>query len=397
MPVTKTSASALDAALGGSLRRAQEAAQPSASIVLAVLARALDQNVSLTDARRFLRSRSVPSVRDLCGSAQWRTLAALATSHAAESPLARRRRVARRVAIASASGLPAGEAALVALLGLAILDREESWDSVNITAYLAVRLGVSHTSVAARVKKLEERGVLTVLSRGRGVPSRVRFASPTKDAAAILEVPEVAAFRDALIEGEDTASVRVMRTILLPAIGYGALDEATWSVAMARVLGVHRKVLGEARVNRAMRTLRSLGIDPKSADAFVAGAHRLSEGEADVRYREREAERKLAAQERAASAQAARLMKNHIHDDVLPVLVKAAGAIPAVPQTEEERVSANRWIKRMVAVCEQIAGSAEEEPLRQALRRALSARGWSKAAVDVTVAAILPQRGEDIA
>lgn len=378
MPVAKPSESALDAALGRSLRRARGAGRPPASIVLAVCARALSLDAPLSEARRYLRAHGAPAVRELCAPEAWRKLAAYAATHAAESPLTRRRRIARRAAIATASGLPAGQASLVALIALTMLDHPESWDSIEVTGVLAARLGVSHACIAARVNKLAEAGVLTILGRSQGTSTRIAFAEPTKEAAERLRDPEVAALVEALADGDDTEATRVFRTVVLPAIGYSDLDEATWSVAMARVLGVHRKVLSEARVNRGMRVMRSLGIDPKSPDSFVEAAHRLSEGEATARFLERDAARKADAAERSASARAAREEDDRIKDVILPLFLDVVGDFPAAPQTDTEKAAATKWARRADRASMLVAGTPDEAPLRRAIRKRLNARGWTK-------------------
>lgn len=395
---------ALDATLGPALNAALRAGRPATAVVLAVLARARDQNVPAGRCRVWLRSRCRDTgvTQIVAETAAWRTLTAAAKRHGAESPIVRRRRIARRAVAALLQPHPAGAAALVAVLALGMLDDENAWDSALVSKRLGVVLGVTHTAVSARVRKLVESGTLTLLSRGRGVPGRVRFAKLPASVSSTLESNPTAVGLVDLLAGESDASsdshggaadaARVLRAVTEPSVGYGPLSDAAWQYALLRALDADH-ALPQGRRTRARRALRDAGLDPDDVRAFADSARSLSEGEPARRRNEREAARTVEAAERAESAERSRANKTKVYAQVLPGLLQRAGAIPTRPTRE--------WVAAMREAC---AGAVADETkselvatLRGALRHKLLTAGWSGEGAKRGVEIILPKQKEVVA
>lgn len=389
---------ALDATLGPVLTSALRAGRPATAVVLAVLARARSENVTAGRCRVWLKSRcrDAEVAQIVTETAAWRTLSAAAKRHGAESPIVRRRRIARRAVAALLHPLPAGDAALVAVLALGMIDDPEAWDSALVSKKLGVVLGVTHTAVSARVRKLVESGTLTLLSRGRGVPGRVRFAKLPASVSAVLESNAVAVGLVDLLAGGDEASsvlnggaadaARVLRAVTEPSVGYGPLGDAAWQYALLRALGSEDS-LPQGRRTRARRTLRDAGLDPDDVRAFADAARSLSAGEPARLRDEREAGRAVEAAERAASAERSRAQKKAVHEKVLPGLFTNVGAIPKTPTRE--------WVGAMRDACAAVAADENKREvvavLRGALRQKLLRAGWSTDEVTRGIAIVLPK------
>ena len=389
---------ALDATLGPVLNAALRAGRPATAVVLAVLARARSENVPAGRCRVWLKSRCQDAEvsRIVAETAGWRTLTAAAKRHGAESPFVRRRRIARRAVAALLQPLPAGDAALVAVLALGMLDDPEAWDSALVSKKLGVVLGVTHTAVGARVRKLVESGTLTLLSRGRGVPGRVRFAKLPASVSAVLESNAVAVGLVDLLAGGSEAvadpngsaanAARVLRAVTEPSVGYGPLSDAVWQYTLLRALG-SEDALPQGRRTRARRTLRDAGLDPDDVTCFADAARTLSEGEPARLRDEREAVRAVEAAERAASAERSRAQKKAVHEKVLPGLLAHVGAVPKTPTRE--------WIAGMRDACAGVVADEGKREivavLRGALRQKLLRAGWSTDEVTRGTEIILPK------
>ncbi|GEB95176.1 hypothetical protein GCM10009724_16920 [Microbacterium lacticum] len=389
---------ALDATLGPVLTSALRAGRPATAVVLAVLARARSENVPAGRCRVWLRSRCRDTgvTQIVTETAAWRTLTAAAKRHGAESPFERRRRIARRAVAALLQPHPAGHAALVAVLALGMIDDPEAWDSALVSKKLGVVLGVTHTAVSARVRKLVESGTLTLLSRGRGVPGRVRFAKLPASVSSTLESNGVAVgLVDLLAGGSEAPSesngsaadaARVLRAVTEPSVGYGAIGDAAWQYALLRALG-SEDALPQGRRTRARRTLRDAGLDPDDVRAFADAARTLSEGEPARLRDEREAARVIEAAERAASAERSRAQKKLVHERVLPGLLAHVGAVPKTPTRE--------WVGAMRDACAGVVADESKREvvavLRGALRQKLLRAGWSTDEVTRGIAIILPK------
>lgn len=389
---------ALDATLGPVLTSALRAGRPATAVVLAVLARARDAGVPAGRCRVWLKSRcrDVEISRIVAETAAWRTLSAAAKRHGAESPFERRRRIARRAVAALLQPLPAGDAALIAVLALGMIDDPEAWDSALVSKKLGVVLGVTHTAVGARVRKLTEGGVLTLLSRGRGVPGRVRFAKLPASVSAVLESNAVAVGLVDLLAGESDAvadpngsaanAATALRAVMEPSVAYGPLSDAAWQYVLLRALRAEDS-LPQGRRTRARRTLRDAGLDPDDVRAFADSARSLSEGESARLRDEREAAREVEAAERAASAERSRAQKKLVHERVLPGLLANVGAVPKTPTRE--------WVAGMRDACVSVVGDESKREivgvLRGALRQKLLRAGWSTDEVTRGVEIILPK------
>ncbi|MBF9335398.1 hypothetical protein G3N30_03850 [Microbacterium lacticum] len=389
---------ALDAALGPVLNAALRAGRPATAVVLAVLARARSENVPAGRCRVWLRSRcrDTEVSQIVAETAAWGTLSAAAKRHGLESPFERRRRIARRAVAALLQPLPAGDAALIAVLALSMIDDPEAWDSALVSKKLDVTLGVTHTAVGARVRKLVEGGTLTLLSRGRGVPGRVRFAKLPASVSSTLESNGVAVGLVDLLAGESEASpvsnggaanaAAVLRAVTEPSIAYGPLGDAAWQYALLRALGAGDS-LPQGRRTRARRTLRDAGLDPDDARAFADAARSLSEGEPARLRDEREAARAVEAAERAASAERSREQKKAVHEKVLPGLLAHVGSVPKTPTRE--------WIAGMRDACAAVVADEGKREvvavLRGALRQKLLRAGWGSDDVTRGIAIILPK------
>lgn len=389
---------ALDATLGPALNAALRAGRPATAVVLAVLARARDQNVTAGRCRVWLKSRcrDAEVAQIVAETAAWRTLSAAAKRHGLESPIVRRRRIARRAVAALLQPLPAGDAALVAVLALGMLDDENAWDSALVSKRLGVTLGVTHTAVSARVRKLTEGGVLTLLSRGRGVPGRVRFAKLPASVSGTLESNAVAVgLVDLLAGGSEAPSdsnggaadaARVLRAVLEPSVGYGPLGDAAWQYALLRALGSEDS-LPQGRRTRARRTLRDAGLDPDDVRTFADAARSLSEGEPARLRDEREAARAVEAAERAASAERSRAQKKAVHEKVIPGLLAHVGKVPTTPTRE--------WVGAMRDACAGVVADESKREvvavLRGALRQKLLRARWDSDDVTRGLAIILPK------
>ena len=389
---------ALDATLGPVLTSALRAGRPATAVVLAVLARAHSENVPAGRCRVWLRSRcrDAEVSRIVAETAGWRTLTAAAKRHGAESPIVRRRRIARRAVAALLQPLPAGDAALVAVLALGMLDDPEAWDSALVSKKLGVVLGVTHTAVSARVRKLTEGGVLTLLSRGRGVPGRVRFAKLSASVSSTLESNAVAVGLVDLLAGESDAvadpngsaanAARVLRAVMEPSVGYGPLSDAVWQYGLLCALRAE-DALPQGRRTRARRALRDAGLDPDDVTCFADAARTLSEGEPARLRDEREAARVIEAAERAASAERSRAQKKLVHERVLPGLLAHVGKVPKSPTRE--------WIAGMRDACSGVVADESKREvvavLRGALRQKLLRAGWSTDEVTRGIAIVLPK------
>ena len=383
---------AYDAVLGRAYRGALGAGRPAPAVVLAVLA-ARGETPPAT-VRLWLRRRGDDAVKAIVGDAgAWRALAGAAKRNA-DAPLgAGRLKIARRAVASLLLGMTAGESALSATIALAMLDDEQGWDTVQVTKKLGVALGTAHSTTQARVRSLTSKhSVLTLLSKGRGVPGRVRFSTISRERGMLFDqYPAARALVTALVDDDrDDEAVALFRAVTAPAIGYGdALDDAAWHYALLTLLDA-TETISTGRRARASRTLRAAGV---TAATFAAEAERLSLGEPTRLRDEKEAERVAEATERAASAAAAREIKTKLYEQTLPRLAESCGAIPTKPDTERKQAHAKHWIGKMRAACAPALGTAHEAPLRSALRQGLVRRGWTTASANGAVAAILPTEG----
>lgn len=381
---------AYDAVLGRAYRGALGAGRPAPAVVLAVLA-ARGETPPAT-VRLWLRRRGDDAVKAIANDAgAWRALATAAKQRA-DAPIgAVRLKIARRSVASLLLGLPAGEAALSAVIALSMLDSEEQWDTAQVTKKLGVILNTAHSTTQARVRSLTTKhSVLTLLSKGRGVPGRVRFATISRERGMLFDqYPAARALVTALVNDDrDDEAVKLFRAVAAPAIGYGdMLDDASWHLALLTLLDAS-ETISTGRRARASRTLRAAGV---TAATFAAEAERLSLGEPTRLHDEKEAERVAEAEERAASAAAAREMKTRLYRVTLPKLAESCGAIPTKPDTERKQAHAKRWIGKMHTACAPALGTAHEAPLRSALRQGLVRRGWTTQSANGAVAAILPE------
>ena len=277
-----------------------------------------------------------------------------------------------------------------------MLDDPEAWDSALVSKKLGVVLGVTHTAVSARVRKLVESGTLTLLSRGRGVPGRVRFAKLPASVSAVLESNAVAVGLVDLLAGGSEAvadpngsaadAARVLRAVTEPSVGYGPLSDAVWQYTLLRALGSEDS-LPQGRRTRARRTLRDAGLDPDDVTCFADAARSLSEGEPARLRDERDAARAVEAAQRAASAERSRAQKKLVHERVLPGLLANVGSVPKTPTRE--------WIAGMRDACAGVVADEGKREivavLRGALRQKLLRAGWSTDEVTRGTEIILPK------
>lgn len=380
---------AYDAVLGRAYRGALGAGRPAPTVVLAVLAARGDTPPATV--RLWLRRRGDDAVQALVADAgAWRALAT-AAKRRADAPIgAARLKIARRAVASLLLGAPAGESALSATIALSMLDDEQGWDTAQINKRLSVTLGTSHSTTQARVRSLTKRGVFTLLSKGRGVPGRVRFSTLPRERGALFDTyPAARELVSALVDDDrDNAAVALFRSVSVPALGYGdILDDAGWHFALLSLLGA-TDTISAGRRARGARALRDAGVTPET---FATTAANLSVGEATRLRDDREAERVAEAAERAASAAAAREMKTRLYDVILPRLAETCGAIPNAPDTARKQAHAKRWVLRMNVACRNALGTAHEAPLRAALRQSLVRRGWTINSANSAVAAILPE------
>lgn len=388
---------ALDAVLRVALTKALRAGRPPARVVLAVLARGRSQNVSPGSVRVWLRSRCADAgVRALVADTPtWRSLSAAAKRRVEEDPSKVRLRLARRAIASMLRGLPAGENTLIALPLLSMLDDPNEWDSAQITKRPSVILGVSHTSVQARTKKLTAAGVLTKLSGSRGVTTRVSFAPLPKSVKENYErYPLAYALVDALTANEspaDNDAIAILRALNEPSIGYGALPEDAWNYVFLRALGA-TDTLSPGRIARARRALKDAGLDPNDTALFADAAADLSDGEPTALYEAAEAKRAVEAEARTASKVEAADRKSKLYRTTLPTLfTNAGGGIPPMPTTVEEQNDAHEWISRMTIECASALGSPMESMLRTELRRGFVRAGWANEDASRVVGKMLPK------
>lgn len=386
---------ALDAALGPVLKRAVAAGRPPVAVALAVLARASSVNASVGHVQVWLRSRGNAGVKSLASdTSAWRAVTASAKRwRESSSPGGAdvRLRVARRGVAALLRGLPTGEAALVAVLTLGMLDDENQWDSALVSRKLSVSLGAGHSTIQGRVRKLDGAGVLTLLSKGRGVPGRVRFAPLPKSVDALFgEYPLARALVDALVSGEETDAVRVLRSVASPALHYGerALTPDAWLYSLLSLLDAE-SVVSASRVSRARTTLRKAGV---TADTFADAVVDLSDGEPTALRDDAERARVAIARERTESAENARALKSKLYEQSLPALYAHCGQPPRYPVGTKSAKRAQTWIAAMTSACASASARPEvAKALRTALRSALGRRGWSGEHLAQAIDRIVPE------
>lgn len=386
----------LDSVLGTALSNASRAGQSPRSVALAVLCRGRSQNVAPGSVRVWLRSRGNAEVRSLVADRfLWSKLSVLATNRVAESPSKVRVRVARRAVAALLRGFTAGENALIAILLVSILDDPNGWDSVQLTKRLGVQLGVSHATIQARAKKLSDAGVLTLLSKGRGVPTRVRFAPLPRGVKDAYREHEIAVALVDALAGEPASDVvedaaRILRTVDAPALGYGDLTHDAWNLMLLSALDA-RSTATPARIARGRKVLRGAGLD-EDVTVFADAVADLSEGEPTTLRDAAEAKRRAEADERASSAERARQVKEALYAKTLPALYARAGEPPAAPKTDAQRIAARKWMSGMREACAPALAKPElAAALRVELRRALLRRGWTGEHVKRGVEMILPK------
>ena len=417
---------ALDEVLRKSLSQAQAAGKPPARVVLAVLARGRSASVPVGHIRVWLRSRARDEVRALVNETYtWRALVRSSTRHAEVSPSVRRLRVARGAVASLLHGCTPGENALIVALLKSILDDPNGWDSTLVTRRLGVTLGVSHTSISARVKKLGEAGILTLATSGRGVTTRVRFAALPRTVKDTYRAhPAAVALVDALVAGEETDDVRLLFSALEPSVGYsdviaardlggrrgeGAraslaavdaerfdvpevkLDVTAWSIAMLSSLGA-LDTAKPAQIRRAKKTLRAVGLGTDNVASFADIAADLSEGLPTALRDEAEARRRVYDEERTVARNRAKSIQDTLYATTIPTLYKSAGDVPKTPTRE--------WLEKMQRACAPVLAPERAEiaaALRVELRRAMLRRGWSGEHVKRAMEIVLPKRLETAA
>lgn len=411
---------ALDEVLRKSLSQAQNAGKPPASVVLGVLARGHAQSVPTGQIRVWLRSRAKDEVRAHVNETYaWRSLVRDAARHAEVSPSVRRLRVARGAVASLLRGCTPGENALIVALLRAILDDPNGWDSTLVTRRLGVTLGLSHTSVSARVKKLGEMGVLTLATSGRGVTTRVRFRALPRTVKDVYRAhPAAVALVDALVAGEETDDVRLLFAALEPSVGYSdviaardlggrrgegarasldavdadrfdvpeaALDVTAWSVALLASLDA-LETAKPAQIRRAKKTLKKVGLGTDNVAQFADIAADLSEGLPTALRDEAEERRRAYDDERTVTRNRAKSIQDTLYATTIPKLYETAGNIPKVPTRE--------WLERMKAACAPALAPERAEiatVLRTELRKAMLGRGWSGDHVKRAMEIVLPK------
>lgn len=223
-----------------------------ARVILSVLAAA--KGVPSDDVRAWLRSRGNAEVRATASArGTFQSLYERSESYLASySPERVRSRSALRVVRGLSSGLPAPEAALLALLALDMM--ESGKDGALLTRALSVTMGSTQKSVTNRADSLETRGLLRIAARQTGVPTRVRLRK--SDTRYITEQTE-ALIAD-LSAGTDSRLTDLFYAVRSPALSYTDLGYDAWYVSLCDALNIRKATIPASRSSRARTRMREL-------------------------------------------------------------------------------------------------------------------------------------------
>lgn len=291
----------MDSTLGRTLTSAQRAVGSGdpARVILAVLAVALG---TPTDAIRvWLRSRGNPEVRALASSqGAFRDLVSRSERYlAGYSPEAVRERTAHRVVPALSMGLPAAEAALLALIAIDMI--ESGKDGALLTRAFSVAMNCTQKSVTNRADSLAASALLRVAAKQVGVPTRVRL----RRTEASMVTDEMTTLIDDLGAGTDSRLTELFFAVRSPALTYGDLGYDAWYVSLCEALGIRKSTIPASRASRARSRMRDLA----NTDDLLEAIRLLETSEVIEARDAAEAERAAAAIVRAESASETRVRK----------------------------------------------------------------------------------------
>lgn len=270
-----------------------------ARVILAVLAVA---DGTPTDAiRGWLRSRGNAEVRALASSqGAFRDLVSRSERYlAGYTPEAVRSRTAHRVVPALSLGLPAAEAALLALIAIDMISSGK--DGALLTRAFSVAMGCTQKSITNRADSLAASALLRVAAKQVGVPTRVRL----RRTEASMVTDEMTALIEDLGAGTGSRLTELFFAVRSPALSYGDLGYDAWYVSLCEALGIRKATIPASRASRARSRMRDLA----NTDDLLEAIRVLETSEVIEARDAAEAERAAAAIVRAESATETRARK----------------------------------------------------------------------------------------
>lgn len=363
----------LDSTLGDTLTAAQSAVGSGdpARVVLAVLAASGD---TPSDAiRMWLRSRGNAEVRALASSAgSFRSLVESSERYLADySPERVRERTAHRIVPALSLGLPAPEAALLAMVAIDMI--RSGKDGTLLTRAFSVAMNSTQKSVTNRADSLASRGLLRIAVKRTGVPTRVRL----RQSETIISNDQTAALIADLAAGTDSALTELFYAVTHPALAYSDLGYDAWYCSLLDALGIRKQLIPAARSSRTRKRMRELAGTDNLHDALRV----LATDEVMQALDYAETERQIAATLRAESAAEHRARKQAGYgfvDDIAPLPRRGARDISG-------------WLAETRETADALDAGVLPFAL-DALTRTMVRRGWSDKKITQTLDAVFPDR-----
>lgn len=379
----------MDGTLGRTLSGAQRAVGSGdpARVILAVLAVA---NGTPTDAlRQWLRSRGTPDVRALASShGAFRDLVTRSERYlAGYSPEMVRERTSHRIVPALSLGLPANEAALLALIACDMIDSGK--DGALLTRAFSVAMNSTQKSITNRADSLAGRRLLAMSSKQIGVPTRVRL----RRTEATVSTEATTALIEDLAAGTDSELTETFFAVRSPALSYADLGYDAWYLALCDALGIRKEIIPASRSSRARSRMR----DQAGTDNLLDALRVLETSEVIEARDAVEAERAAVAVVRAESATETRARKAagwKFVEDIAP-LPRRASPIEIEDDDDDKpaRVRKTRDFPTFLSDAKKVAGDLDPGVRRyaaDALMQTLRRRDWDAAKIEKTIDTIFP-------
>lgn len=337
------------------------------SQLLAVCSRAQQLSMSMSETFQFVNSTGRFGVSRNAFAAYWR----LASQHH-PAPAAARLQAARRLVYhvltttpspssstttSSFNNLhrPAGAKTLTAVVGLAILDSPEHWQTTLVarTAY-AARLGVARATAGRHLAQACALGYLTERQRRPGGASVVALRRLPGRAT---WTPQMTALVDDLVAGNDTALTALWRSVAHAAWRYGEWPDASWLATVAAAMDVDPAAVGTPKRVRPVRAVLAATDASEVRAVLAAEAQRTGAGERQAAaieaQRERAAERReMVSKERAARGTTFAEFKN----------------LPPTPKPSSPRAKLDAWLDAVASMRPTDADRSAAETRKRLLR-----------------------------
>lgn len=343
--------------------------------------------------RQWLRTRGNPEVQQLASNRRrFKELVKHSRGYVARySPEGVRESTASHVVSALTRGLRGAEAALLALVGIDMM--ESGKDGTLLTGAFAVTMGSTQQTITNRARKLASIDLLTIASVSDGATTRVRMC---KSEPAIVTDEMTALIAD-LAAGTDSALTELFFAVRSPVFGRTGLNYDAWYLTLLDALRIRDEVIGSAgrsRVSRTRSRMRGLA----GTDDLLDLIREMETPELLEEAAEAEVERKVNAALRTGDIRVARARRDAGWDFVerIAPLPRRSAHDEDAPVTDTHRTrkpSKTRTYRQFLKDAKVIADTLEAGERKyacDALATRLVGRDWDDDRIAETLHAVFP-------